>query len=142
MGVDYDEMFRKFEQALDEDLKNPNGYFAKLKKEQDIKEGRFKKFEKWLKKNNFEALLIRFFFENGDTRREWCYRNGYEPYPTAGFQFVLDYISNRKESKNAKIDNSFEHGLWKFKGYWFQLICGQGCHWIVYNNKSERIFSI
>lgn len=137
-----EEMLQKLEQAMDEDMKNPDGYFAQIQKKHEIREGRFKKFKKWLNKNDFNKLLIRLCVQNGDEHRDRCYKKGYEPYPTAGLQFVLDYISSMTEKSNKKIDNSFEHGLWKFKGYWFQLICGQGCHWIIYNDKSERIFSI
>lgn len=123
-----------FQKALDADLADPNGYWNTLKKQEEQKQLRYDKFEKWLETNEFEPVFQKLLQRNGDERSEWCYKNGYEKYGTPLMQFLCDYVSHRTEQKeNDKIDGDFQAGLWYFKGYWFELVCGQGCFWAIYD---------
>ena len=128
------EWLKKQKKCIDEDLKNPNGYFAKEKKRSEILNSRFDKFERWLKKNEFDPYFKKLLERNGEDRLEWCYRHGYEKYGTPLMEFLVSYVSTRKKHRiNKKINSDFEAGLWYFKGYWFQSICGQGCFWRIYD---------
>jgi hypothetical protein len=119
---------------IDEDLNNPNGYFSILAKKKKLQSKRFDRFEKWLETNDFEELFQKLLKRNGDERTDWCHKKGSEKYPTPMMQFVCNYVVERLEViNNELLDGDFSQGTWFFKGYWFQLLCGQGCFWKIYD---------
>ena len=96
--------------------------------------------EKWLETNDFEPLFQRLLARNGDERTDWCHKKGCEKYPTPMMQFVFDYISDRYEIVNNELlSNDFSSGTWFFKGYWFQLLCGQGNFWKIFDGELNCI---
>lgn len=140
MSFNFEESLEAFEKALDKDLADPNGYWNTLEKQRKVQDSRFDKFEKWLETNEFEPTFQKLLQKNGEVRSEWCYKKNYQKYGTPLMQFLCEYVSDRTEPKvNEKIDSDFESGLWEFKGYWFQLICGQGCFWRIYNSDLEIV---
>lgn len=130
----------KATKAIKEDLNDPNGYWNTLEKKKNLKQKRFKRFDKWLETNEFEPLLLKLLERNGDERTYRCMSRGYEKYPTPMMQFVFDYISDRLEVVNNELlDGDFSRGTWFFKGYWFQLLCGQGCFWKIFDGELNEI---
>ena len=55
-------------------------YFANIAQQEAIKEGRFKKFDEWVKTNDFDKLLYLLILQHDDDYKEKCYHKGYEPY--------------------------------------------------------------
>lgn len=124
----------KLRRELEEDAKDPNGYFAKLGKKQVALNLRYDKFEKWLETNEFEPMFKKLLERNGDERDDYCYKNGCEKYGTPLMEFLLEYISNRVEqTENDGIDKDFSGGTWLFKNYWFQVLHGQGSFWKIFD---------
>ena len=136
MSLDIEEM----KKWAEEDRKNPDGYLNTLAKKEKLQSKRFDRFEKWLETNDFEELLQRLLKRNGDERTDWCMSRGHMKYPTPMMQFVFDYISDRFEIVNNELlDGDFSQGTWFFKGYWFQLLCGQGCFWKIFDGELNCI---
>ena len=131
-------------------LESPEGkkqtqeYVEKLVKQQNIKEGRFKKFDEWLKHNDFDRLLYRLTLEHDDEYREKCYDKGYEPHMNNKLSFVFDYACDRGKTvkripKELRCD--FPQAVYEFRGYYFEIVWGQGSITAIYNKDDmKRIF--
>ena len=72
-------------------------YFGNLKKIQDIQEGRYTKFEKYIESHDFNKLIQRLIIENGDKWKEKCWHKGYEPYPNNKLGFLIEYLLHNYE---------------------------------------------
>ena len=133
--------------ALKDFMDSPEGkahlaeYFGKIKVKQNIQEGRYKKFEKYLETHDFDKLMQRLILENGDEWREKCYHKGYEPYPNNKLGFVIDYLVHNYDSIDVlEIEpKHFPSTIFFFKGYYFQTICGQGCFHRIYNKENMKM---
>ena len=139
MSLDYKEMEKSLQDFIDSDAGKK--YFENVKKINDLKVSRYKRFEEWLKHNDFEALMFRLIHEHGDDYREKCYHNGYEPYPNCKLAFLIDYlVHNYEPIEVAEIEpEHFPSTIYFFKGYYFQTICGQGCFHRIYNKEDMRM---
>lgn len=116
-------------------------YFENIKRKNDIKVGRYKRFEEWLKNNDFDALMYRLIHEHGDDYCEKCYHNGYEPYANRKLSFLIDYlVHNYEPIEVAEIEpEHFPSTIYFFRGYYFQTICGQGCFHRIYNKADMKM---
>lgn len=87
----------------------------------DITINRFKRFEKWLKWNDFDKLMYRLTHEHGDEWCEKCRSNGDDVYANNKLKFVIEYIKNNYTP--IKNDLCFDSScqVWKFKGYLFKI---------------------
>lgn len=131
---------------LHKHLESPESdeYFNNLKKDQDIKEQRFQRLEEYLKTHDFDVFLQKIIKDNGDEWRIKCYKKGFQPYPTNLMQLLYDYVEKHgiAQELGSVDDNAFESSLYLFKGYYFQLFCGQGCVIRVFNSNKEIILTI
>ena len=143
IGLDYKAM----EKSLDEFVKSEEGkafheeYFGNLKKIQDIQEGRYRKFEKYLETHDFDKLMQRLIIENGDKWREKCWHKGYEPYLNNKLGFLIEYLLHNYEPiEVVEIEpKHFPSTIYFFRGYYFQTICGQGCFHRIYNKENMKM---
>lgn len=139
MIPDYDKMI----EAIEEFPNTPGGkkYFENMRKINDIKVNRYKRFEEWLKHNDFDALMYRLIHEHGDDYREKCMHKGYEPYPNNKLTFLIDYLAQNYESiRIEEIESEhFPSTIYFFRGYYFQTICGQGCFHRIYNKEDMKM---
>ena len=129
----YEKSLRLLQEFMDSDA--GTAYFENIKKINDIKVSRYKRFEEWLKHNDFEALMFRLIHEHNDDYCEKCYHKGYEPYPNRKLAFLIDYlVHNYEPIEVAEIEpEHFPSTIYFFRGYYFQTICGQGCFHRIYN---------
>lgn len=137
-------------EKLNEYLDSPEGrahvkeYFGKLAEQQALKRKRFEKLDEWLKHNSFDMLLYRLILEHDDKYREKCYDRGVEPHMNNVLSFVFDYACNRgkqleKIPKDLECD--FPQAVYEFRGYYFEIIWGQGSITAIYNKKDlKQIF--
>jgi hypothetical protein len=139
MIPDYEKMI----EAIKEFPNTPAGkaYFENMRKINDIRVSRYKRFEEWLKHNDFEALMYRLIHEHGDDYQEKCMHKGYEPYPNRKLAFLIDYlVHNYEPIEVPEIEpEHFPSTIYFFKGYYFQTICGQGCFHRIYNKEDMRL---
>jgi len=139
MIPDYEKMI----EAIKEFPNTPAGkkYFENMRKINDIKVSRYRRFEEWLKHNDFDALMLRLIHEHGDDYCEKCYHNGYEPYPNRKLAFLIDYlVHNYEPIEVPEIEpEHFPSTIYFFKGYYIQTICGQGCFHRIYNKEDMRL---
>ena len=128
----------------DEGKADMKEYFGKLAVIEDIKVGRFKKFEKWLEENDFDKLLYRLVLEHDDAYVDKCYENGVMPSPNRKMQFVFDYVTEHagrpiKKGEVKEFDDcSFTHQEWEFSGYYFGIMWGQGAVVSIWNKDDKR----
>lgn len=133
--------------ALTDFLESPEGkdfrnkFIEKLAKEQEIANGRYKKFEKYLETHDFEALMYRLILEHNDEYVEKCWHKGYEAYPNRKLAFLIDYlVHNYEPIEVLEIEpEHFPSTIYFFKGYYFQTICGQGCFHRIYNKEDMKM---
>jgi len=127
MSLDVDALIK----AMEEDRKNPNGYWRTLEKKQVLKQKRYDFFEEWLKTNDFDVLLSKLIEKH------------IAKYSENILSFICEYISDRLEIlNNDRLVGEFTTGTWFFKGYWFELFCGQGCYWRIYDNELNALVTI
>ena len=126
-------------------LESPEGkahtkeYFGKIAEKERIKKGRFEKFDKWLETHDFDKFLYRLILQHDDDYREKCYEKGYEPHPNNVMSFVIDYAYDRGKTVEVKeLDCVFANQISEFRGYYFQIIWGQGSIEAIYNKDDMR----
>lgn len=137
--MDIKEMERKFEDYLNSD--ECKAYLENEKKKEEIRNNRFIRFEEWLKHNDFDKLIYRLIHEHDKEYREKCWHKGYEPYPNNKLYFIFNYVENNLEPIEGiiELETIFSNSVWSFKGYYFQVICGQGCIYRIINKEDKRI---
>ena len=115
-------------------------FFEKFNKKHDIKVGRFKKFEKYLETIDFDALIYRLVMEHGEEYIEKCWTNGVIPHPNNKLSFLFEYVLiNTPHVDVPEIECDFMQEIREFKGYYFEVVCGQGCIHTIYNKKDLQI---
>jgi len=115
-------------------------YIAKMAKEQEIADGRYVRFEKWLETHDFDNLMYRLILEHDDEYRNECYYKGSEPYPNNKLNFVLDYITQKVATITvSELDCDFANSIYFFKGYYIQHIWGQGVITRIYNKDDNKL---
>lgn len=133
----------KFKEALEADLENPNGYWNKIKKKEEVKISRFPKIEDYINKHGMDKVINILISEHGKEWRDKCWSKGYEVYPNNKFNFLWYWIENTFESiYNLKIPQDFLEASYFVKGYWFTVYCGQGCFYRVYDSNLEVVLDI
>jgi hypothetical protein len=132
MALDIEKFKRDMEEWIESD--SGKAFFEKERKKNEIKKGRYLRFEKWLEHNDFDKLMYKLLLEHGEEWREKCWHNGYEVHPNNKLQFVIDYVVyNHEQITVSQIDSDFPNQIWLFKGYYFQIIYGQGSIVNIYN---------
>ena len=143
IGLDYKAMAKSLKDFAESEEGKAfhKEYFGNLQKIQDIQEGRYRKFEKYLESHDFDKLMQRLILENGDKWREKCWHKGYEPYPTNKLGFLIEYLLHNYEPIEVpEIEpKHFPSTIYFFKGYYFQTICGQGCFHRIYNKENMKM---
>ena len=140
MSLDYGELER-FKKIIEEFPETPEGklYFENMKSQHELKLKRYLRFEEWLKNNDFEALMFRLIHEHNEDYREKCYHKGYEPFPNCKLAFLIDYIThNREDIRVPELDCDFSNQIWFFRGYYFQMVWGQGVITNIFNAEDKR----
>lgn len=117
--------------------------FAKeLAEKRKIKKKRFDRFEAWLEKNDFDSLIYRLIHEHDDDYFDKCYHQGFEPFPNNKLQFVFDYVFERGSKPKKipkKLECDFANAVVEFKGYYFQIIWGQGAIERIWNKEDKKL---
>lgn len=129
-------------QKLNEWCESEDGkrYFENEKKKHEIKLGRFNKFKSWLDNNDFDTLIYRLILMHDDDYIEKCHNKGYEEKPNNVLEFIFDYVIEfGKQVKVKEFDCDFSNAIWEFKGYYFQIIWGQGAIQRIYNKEDMRM---
>ena len=115
-------------------------YFLELAKKQELREARHRRFEEWLKTNDFDKLMYRLILEHDDDYIDKCYHNGCMPYPNNKLSFVIGYVfDNLAQINVSELDCDFANDIRQFKGYYFQHIHGQGTITRIYNKDDNRL---
>ena len=131
------------EEAISDFVNSDEGkvYFEKERIKNEILNSRYTRFEKWLETNDFDKLLYRLILiHSSDEYRDSCYHNGYMPMPNNLLQFIMDYIVDRYAPIIVnKLDCDFPNVIYFFKGYYFQIIHGQGSICRIYNKTDMRL---
>lgn len=101
-----------------------------------LKEKRHRRFEEWLKNNDFDKLLNRLVLEHNDKYQDKCYDRGYQPYPNRKLSFLIGYlVDNMKTIYVKELNCDFPNQIWEFNNYYFQLIHGQGTIFRLYKKE-------
>ena len=137
-------------QKLKEFHESPEGkksileFFEKIERERKRKE-KAKDYLLSLTKYKFDKLVSRLIAENGEERRDKCWKERCEPYPTHLMQLLFDGAEMGGKEYNKVLDRGdeiFGGGTFKFRGYYFNSLYGQGVIQRIFNSRKEEIFSI
>lgn len=105
-----------------------------------IKRDRYRRFDEWLNQNDIDALMYRLILEHDNEYREKCYSNGYEPYPNNKLSFLIEYVSDKFQPiRVPELNCQFMNSIYLFKGYYIQIIYGQGTITRIYNKEDKRL---
>jgi hypothetical protein len=138
---------KKYKKDLDEWFESDAGkaYFENIHKKNEIQQGRYARFEKWLETHDINELMQRLVKEHGEERHDYCYKKGFEPYPNNKLAFLIDYVVHNYAPVNVpQLDNfhSFPNQVWFFKGYYIQMTWGQGVFIELYDSKLNQIIAL
>jgi hypothetical protein len=114
---------------LDKWLNSPESdkYFDEIRRKHEIAEKRYILFENWVKDIDFNRLIDRLVNEHDENYIDACYKKGYEPYPNRKLNFLFKYLENKRIPVNVtELNCDFSNTIWFYKGYYFQIIFGQG----------------
>ena len=129
---------KKFEEFLNSN--EGKAYIEKENQKHLFQLHRFNRFDEWLKHNDFDNLLYRLINKHDEEYREKCWHNGCEAHPNNVLQFLFDYLNYSFDTINVtEIDSDFMNQIWFFKGYYFQVIYGQGSFIRIYNKSDMRL---
>jgi hypothetical protein len=138
MSINFEEFKKKIDEWVESD--EDKAYFENENRKLELKHKRYARFEEWLKHNDFDRLMYRLILEHDEEWLEKCWHNGYEAYPNNVLSFVIDYIAHNFEPIIvSELDCSFPNQIWQFKGYYFQMIYGQGSFNRIYNKADMRL---
>jgi hypothetical protein len=115
-------------------------WFEKFDISETIQKQRFNRLAKYLKTVDFDKLIYRLIDEHNDEYIDKCYNNGYQPYPNNKLNFLLNYLCEKYKERNVKeLDSDFMNTIRQYKGYYFQIIYGQGSIMRIYNKRDFRL---
>lgn len=118
-------------------------FIKEMRKNDGILENRFFKFEKYLENNSFDDLMLRIIEEHNDNWINNCYLKNCKPYPNNKLSFILEYVERKGEKVIVnEIKSNFVNEIFEFKGYYFQMIYGQGVITKIYNKADKRILLV
>ena len=131
-------------ESISEFLKTDKGkkFINKYHKLQDIQINRYLQFEKYVETIDFDKLIYRLVMEHGEEYCEKCNHNGFEPYPNNKLNFLFSYLENNKKPLKeipSKLNCDFPNEVWEYKGYYFQIIWGQGAIFLIFNKKDLQL---
>lgn len=137
-------------QKLKEFHESPEGkksileFFEKLERERKRKE-KAKDYLLSLSKYKFDKLVTRLISENGEKQRDKCWKERCEPYPTHLMYLLFEGATLGGKEYNKVLDRGdgmFGGGTFKFRGYYFNFLYGQGVIYRIFNSKKEEIFNL
>ncbi len=140
MSFDAERAMKLLKEWADSD--DAKAFFANERFKNELKVKRFERFEKYLETHDFDNLMSRLILENGDDWRGKCYDKGYEPYPNNKLQFLFDYViykTDNLEELPEEIECYFPMDTFEFRGYYFQIIYGQGSFVRIYNKEDKSL---
>ena len=141
MSFDYEKMSKEFAEWAKSD--ESKAYLLEYKRKNDLLEKRYIQFEEWLKNNDFNILIQRLILEHDKNYRDKCYNKGYEPYSNNKLGFVINYIKDNLEPiKVPELESIFRNQIWFFKGYYFQMIWGQGVLINIFNDDFKYLLQV
>jgi hypothetical protein len=134
MALDLEKLHNWFESEEGE------AFIGKERQRGMIKRDRYHRFEEWLSQNDFDTLIYRLIFEHDDEYREKCYSNGCEPYPNNKLSFIIEYVTDTFQPISVpELNSEFMNSIYPFKGYFIQIIHGQGTIAKIYNREDKRL---
>lgn len=112
-------------------------FFGREAEKNKINEGRFIKFEEWLKDHSFHNLMARLKEEHNEAYRDKCYKRGCEPNSNNKLSFIYAYLKANFETIHdyELEDEDFSTEMYFFKGFHFVTIYGQGAFDRIYKDK-------
>jgi hypothetical protein len=138
--------WKEMSEALDDFIHSPEGdaYFENIRKKKEIQQGRYARFEKYLETHDINELMQRLIAENGEERHDYCYKKGYEPYPNNKLNFLIHYVTdNLAPIEVAELNNKhFPNETWFFKGYYINMMWGQGVFTQLFDDKFNQIIAL
>jgi len=140
MSLDIKKMIKQMREWSQSD--EGRAFFEQRKVEHEIRLQRFKRFEKYLETHDFDELMYRLILEHDDEYREKCREKGFEDYPNNKLQFVFDYVvynTERLDPTPNEIISDFPEEAYEFKGYYFQIIFGQGSFIRIFNKEDKKL---
>lgn len=118
-------------------------HFEYLKIRFELKEKRYKRFEEYIEENDFNVLMERLISEHDIIyKRKWTLMR-FKPYLNNKLSFIFDYVTDNYDTVYVKeLDSHFMDEVRYFKGFYFQIISGQGTIHRIYNKDKELILSL
>lgn len=143
METDFLQKIKEFHESP-EGKKALRGFAEKIEREERRKE-KAKDYVLSLSKYKFDKLVSRLIAENGEERRDKCWKERCEPYPTNLMYLLFDaaQIGGKEYQKPLdRGDEIFGGRTVKFRGYYFNWIYGQGVIQRIFNSKKQEILNI
>lgn len=137
MRIDAEKMIEELHEWAESD--EGCAYFERERKRNEIKVNRFRHFEKYVETIDFDELMYRLILEHDEDWREKCREMGHEDHPNNKLGFIIDYLVHNLEPVIVpQLDCPFSNQIWFYKGYYFQMIWGQGVVTKIYNKEDMK----
>jgi len=137
MNLSTDERIKMLEDWAASDA--GRAFFERERLRNELKESRFRRFEEYVKTIDFDDLMYRLILEHGDDWCAKCREKGFTEHPNNKLGFLIDYLVHNHESIQVQqLDCPFTNEVWFYKGYYFQMIWGQGVITKIYNKDDMK----
>lgn len=137
---------KEFSKKIDEFINSPEGeaYFENIRKKNEIQKGRYVRFEKYLETHDINELMQRLIKEHGEVWHDKCSKKGYEPYPNNKLNFLIHYATDNLAPIDVPQIQSehFANETWFFKGYYINMMWGQGVFTQLFDDKFNQIIAL
>lgn len=139
MSIDVEKFKKDIEEWYESDA--GKAYMEKERKKIAILNGRYMRFQKYLETHDFKDLMNRIISEHDEKWREKCRGKNREVHANNKLKFIIDFIFHNIESTHVpQLENDLHFGTetWLFKGYYFQLMFGQGVATFIYDADDSK----
>jgi hypothetical protein len=118
--------------------------FAQRENEKEKRYTKANQYIQSLKSKDFEDLLKKEIAKHDEAWRDRCWKAGYEPYPSNLLELLFS-VAERfgKPVKQIldEFDREFGGGTFRYRGFYFNWIHGQGTVLRIFDSDKEEIFT-
>lgn len=90
----------------------------------------------------FSQTLYKLIKKHNDEYKDKCLSKGFELYPNNVLNLIFKHVFNTVKSGSQVVDFNYPGETYYYRGFFFEIIFGQGVVVIIYNENKNVILSI
>lgn len=133
-------------EELKKALENPD-FLDRMKKkaelEQNIANEDFNRVKKIFDNDDiFSKTLYKLIEKHNDDYQEKCYTKGCMPYPNNFLNLIINTVMHSNERIDPVVESDFPIDTCFYRGFYFEIMYGQGSLLTIYDKDKKRILTL